>query len=155
MTEQYFDNRRVERFFLTLREENDIFCRVFKDAMPHFDIIRIKNASFYAYHGVASDEQNLGGKFEVDVEIRSDLSAAFESDSLKRTVDYEAVYTFIQKTVTQKKYYLLEALAATIAKGLRDHFTNIQSVKVTIRKPHPPVKGVVDFVEVEVTEPHV
>ena len=33
------------------------------------DIIRIINASFYAYHGVATDEQNLGGKFEVDVEI--------------------------------------------------------------------------------------
>ena len=25
------------------------------------DIIRITNAVFYAYHGVASDEQNLGG----------------------------------------------------------------------------------------------
>ena len=53
--------------------------------MSHQDIIRIKNASFYAYHGVATDEQNLGGKFEVDVEIRSDLSAAIEIDSLKRT----------------------------------------------------------------------
>ena len=46
--------------------------------MPDRDIIRIKNASFYAYHGVADDEQNLGGKFEVDVELRSDLSAAME-----------------------------------------------------------------------------
>jgi 7,8-dihydroneopterin aldolase/epimerase/oxygenase len=123
--------------------------------MPQKDIIRIRNASFYAYHGVASDEQNLGGKFEVDVEIHCDLSAAFATDSLKRTVDYETVYAFIQKTVTQKKYYLLETLAATIAKGLLREFSAIDSVKVTIRKPHPPVKGVVDYVEVEVTEPHV
>ncbi|MBI1806347.1 MAG: dihydroneopterin aldolase [Ignavibacteria bacterium] len=115
-------------------------------------IIRIKNASFYAYHGVATDEQNLGGKFEVDVEIRSDLSAAIESDSLKQTVDYEAVYSFIQKTVTRKKYYLLEALANTIAQGLLQEFNGIQSLTVTVRKPHPPVKGVVDYVEVVVTE---
>ena len=114
-------------------------------------IIRIKNASFYAYHGVASDEQNLGGNFEVDVDIRSDLSAAFDSDNLKRTIDYEAVYRFIQKTITAKKYYLLEALAHAIGRGILDEFQPVQSLVVRVRKPHPPVKGVVDYVEVEVS----
>jgi 7,8-dihydroneopterin aldolase/epimerase/oxygenase len=123
--------------------------------MPQHDIIRIKNASFYAYHGVDRDEQNLGGKFEVDVEIRCDLSGAFSTDNLKRTVNYEAVYTLIQETVTEKKYFLLEALADTIARGLLRKFPVIQSVTVTLRKPHPPVKGVIDYVEVEVTEPRV
>jgi len=116
------------------------------------DFIRIHNASFYAYHGVASDEQNLGGKFEVDVELRSDLSAAAERDSLKRTVDYEAVYTFVQETVTCKKYYLLESLAKTIASGILREFPTVDAVQVRVRKPHPPVKGVVDHVEVEVSE---
>lgn len=120
--------------------------------MPGQDIIRIKNASFYAYHGVASDEQNLGGKFEIDLEIRSDLSAAMESDNLKQTVDYEAIYSFVQKTVTQKKYYLLEALGNTIARGLLREFNHIDAVTVTVRKPHPPVKGVVDYVEIQITE---
>lgn len=116
------------------------------------DFIRIHNASFYAYHGVASDEQNLGGKFEVDVELRSDLSAAADKDSLKRTVDYEAVYTFIQETVTRKKYYLLESLAKTLARGILRKFSTVEAVRVRVRKPHPPVKGVVDHVEVEVSE---
>ena len=120
--------------------------------MPHKDIIRIKNASFYAYHGVVSEEQNLGGRFEVDIEIHSDLSQALESDKLNKTVDYEAVYAFIKNTITLKKYYLLEAVAHAIAKGLLNQFQNIEYVKVTVRKPHPPVKGVVDFVEVELTE---
>lgn len=120
--------------------------------MPSPDIIRIKNAIFYAYHGVARDEQNLGGKFEVDLELRGDLSAARASDSLKRTIDYEAVYAFILKTVTEKKFYLLEALANTIAEGLLKEFPAINSLTVRVRKPHPPVKGVVDCVEVEVTE---
>ncbi len=119
------------------------------------DIIRIKNAIFYAYHGVARDEQNLGGKFEIDTEIRSDLSAAIASDNVKRTVDYEAVYGFILRTVTQKKYYLLEALANTIAAGLLAEFPAIASVVVRVRKPHPPVKGVVDYVEVEISKERV
>ena len=35
-------------------------------------IIRIHNAVFYAYHGVLTDEQNLGGKFDVDVDLHCD-----------------------------------------------------------------------------------
>jgi len=116
------------------------------------DCIRIRNAVFYAYHGVASDEQNLGGHFEIDVDLRADLSAALESDDLRRTVDYEAVYAMIHKTVTAKKYYLLEALANTIAKGIMRAWPVVDSVTVRVRKPHPPVKGVVDHVEVEITE---
>ena len=114
--------------------------------------IRIKNASFYAYHGVATDEQNLGGKFEVDVDIQCHFDDAVAHDSLKRTVDYEAVYAFLQNIVTSKKYYLLETLSAAIARGLLQKFEAIEKVTVTVRKPHPPVKGVVDFVEAEVSE---
>lgn len=116
------------------------------------DVIRINNASFYAYHGVASDEQNLGGKFEIDVEIRSDLSAAMESDDLHRTVDYEMVYSYIKTIVTSKKYFLLEALANSIAGGLLKEYPQVRAITVRVRKPHPPVKGVIDYVEVEVTK---
>jgi dihydroneopterin aldolase len=120
----------------------------------NYDIIRIKNASFYAYHGVATDEQNLGGKFEVDVELIGDFQGASNTDTLRNTIDYETVYTFIQSTVTQRKYYLLETLARTIAKGIQEQFPSVMKVNVKVRKPHPPVKGVIDYVEVEVTEPH-
>ncbi|MBM2846285.1 MAG: dihydroneopterin aldolase [Bacteroidetes bacterium] len=120
--------------------------------MTELNHIRIKNAVFYAYHGALADEQNLGGKFEIDVDMYCDLSAAVESDSLKRTVDYEKVYSFIQSLALAKKYHLLEALANTIGKGLLREFFNIEVVTVRIRKPHPPVKGVVDHVEVEITQ---
>jgi dihydroneopterin aldolase len=119
--------------------------------MTELNIIRIKNAVFYAYHGVMADEQSLGGKFEVDVDLRCDLSAAAESDKLHRTVDYEAVYAVVQTIVLAKKYLLLEALGGTITKGVLREFPNVAEVTVRIRKPHPPVKGVVDYVEVEIT----
>ncbi len=116
------------------------------------NVIRMKNAAFYAYHGAFEDEQNLGGKFEFDVDLYCDLSAAAESDSLAKTVDYEKVYAFIRQTVLQKKYYLLEALANTIGKGLITEFNALQRVVVRVRKPHPPVKGVIDYVEVEISQ---
>lgn len=119
--------------------------------MIEYDVIRVKNAVFYAYHGAMEDEQNLGGKFECDVEMRCDFAAAVQTDSLTMTVDYEKVYSFIQNSVLEKKYYLLETLADAIARGLLRAFPIIESVMVRLRKPHPPVKGVVDYVEVEVT----
>jgi len=119
--------------------------------MIDLNVIRIRNAVFYAYHGAVGDEQNLGGKFEVDVDMYCDFSAAAESDSLKKAVDYEKVYAFLQTTLHARKYYLLEALAATLARGILREFFNIERVTVRIRKPHPPVKGVVDHVEVDYT----
>lgn len=120
--------------------------------MKELNLIRMKNAVFYAYHGAFEDEQNLGGKFEFDVDMYCDLSAAAEHDSLKETVDYEKVYSFIRHTVLQKKYYLLEALANTIGKGLLQEFDAVQRVVIRVRKPHPPVKGVIDYVEVEISQ---
>ena len=55
-------------------------------------------------------------------------------------------------TSRRRKYYLLESLAHAIGRGLIREFYNIETVTVRIRKPHPPVKGVIDFVEVEITQ---
>jgi dihydroneopterin aldolase len=119
--------------------------------MSERGLIRIRNAVFYAYHGVKADEQNLGGKFEIDAELELDMAAAAETDSLKHTVDYERVYEVIQQVITARKYYLLEALAGQIAKALMREFHLIDTLMVRVRKPHPPVKGVVEHIEVEIT----
>lgn len=115
-----------------------------------YDNLKIKNAVFYAYHGVATDEQNLGGKFEVDAELNYDFSGAIASDNLKDTVNYETVYAVIHQVVTAKRYYLIETLANAIADGIMNSFSLVESVRVCVRKPHPPIKGVVDYIEVEI-----
>ena len=115
------------------------------------DIIRLHNAVFYAYHGVLSDEQNLGGKFEVDVDLHCDLSRGGKTDSLRQTINYERVYDDVKQLVLGKKYFLIEALAETIADGLLKNYRKVQKVVVRVRKPSAPVKGVIDHVEVELT----
>jgi len=120
--------------------------------MTDLHIIRIKNAVFYAYHGAVEEEQNLGGKFEVDVDMQCDLLPAAETDSLRKTVNYENVYACISNVIHSKKNYLIETLAHTIARAIIRDFFNVEMVTVRVRKPHPPVKGVVDYVEVEMTE---
>ena len=120
--------------------------------MADLNIIRIKNAAFYAYHGAGEEEQNLGGKFEIDIDLYCDLLPAAEADSLKKTVDYEKVYAYVSNIIHSRKNYLIETLAHTIAQGVIKEFFNVEMVTIRVRKPHPPVKGVVDYVEVEMTE---
>ena len=115
-------------------------------------IIRLHNAVFYAYHGVLMDEQNLGGKFEVDVDLHCNLSRGSKSDNLSDTVNYERVYDCIRIMVLEKKHLLLESLASSIGKGILKNFPKVHSVTVRVRKPGAPVKGVIDYVEVELTE---
>ena len=114
------------------------------------NVIRIKNATFYGYHGVSNEEQNVGGKFEADIDIFTDFSEAAKDDDLSKTVDYYKVYSFLNQYTVKQKYYLIESLAVEIADELLKRFERISKVAVRVRKNNPPLGGVVDFVEAEV-----
>ncbi len=114
------------------------------------NIIRIKGATFYGYHGVRSEEQSVGGKFEADVDIYTDFSAAAKEDNLKETINYQKVYAFMYDLALEQKYYLIESLATKIADELLKRYRGIDKVAIRVRKNNPPMGGVVDCVEVEV-----
>ena len=111
-------------------------------------IIRLKNMLFYGYHGVKESEKELGGKFEVDLELSTSLKKPGLSDDLHDTVDYEAVYKMVNNCVESKRYFLLEALAEDISQSVIKKY-NIDAVIIRVRKPNAPVSGVIDTVEVE------
>ncbi len=113
------------------------------------DVIRLKNMVFYGYHGVSDSEKSLGGKFEVDLDLFKDLKKAGQSDNLRDTLNYEKIYKTVQNCTKRNKYFLIETLAERIADSiLRKYKTD--KVVVRVRKPHAPVKGVLDTVEVEI-----
>ena len=112
------------------------------------DVIRLKNMMFYGYHGISESEKSLGGKFEVDIDLYRDLKKAGESDNLKDTLDYEKIYKTVSNCTKQNKFYLIEKLAERIAKSVLQKF-KVEKLVVRVRKPHAPVKGVLDTVEVE------
>ena len=116
------------------------------------NIIRIKKATFYGYHGVRSEEQSVGGKFEADVDMYTDFSEASSKDKLDKTIDYHEVYSFLYHLALEQKYYLIESLATKIADELLKKFERIIKIAVRVRKNNPPLGGVVDCVEVEVVK---
>ena len=106
--------------------------------------IRLKNMQFYGFHGVNESEKHLGGRFEVDVEMQLSLTKSCNSDELHDTINYAQIYKTVNTCVKKD----IEALANSIAKGILINFP-INSILVRVRKPHAPVKGVLDTVEVE------
>lgn len=111
--------------------------------------IRLNQMLFYGYHGADESEQLRGGTFEVDLELVTTVRNAALSDHLEDTIDYADVYSVVHDSLTQRKHYLLESLAEEIADTIMAEFP-INTVKVNVRKPHAPVKGVIGSVEVEI-----
>lgn len=112
------------------------------------DVIRLKNMVFYGYHGVSESEKSLGGKFEVDLDLYLPLKKPGQTDDLHDTLDYEAIYRTVDDCTKNHKFYLIEALAETIARTvITEH--NVKHLLIRVRKPHASVKGVLDTVEVE------
>ena len=113
------------------------------------DRITLSNMAFFAYHGTAPSEKEGGQRFFVDVDMYLDLRSAALADDLARTVDYEGVYHLIKENCESKRFYLIEALAEHVARAILEGF-QVDRVVVRVRKPSVPVRGILDFTEVEV-----
>ncbi|MCW8797595.1 MAG: dihydroneopterin aldolase [Prosthecochloris sp.] len=111
--------------------------------------IRLINVTFYAHHGVHREEHFIGAKYEVDAELRCNFTRAAEEDDISQTIDYGIVYEKIRNVLTQKKYYLIEAVAYTIAEELLGDLSMLDSATIKVRKRNPPIGGVCDYAEAE------
>ena len=105
---------------------------------------------FFGYHGAMREEQEIGGRIEVDIDLLGDFRHASESDNLSEAVDYQKAYDSIKPIVEGEKYHLIEALAEAVANKILGEF-DISKVNVRLRKRNVPIGGVIDFVEGELS----
>ena len=112
------------------------------------DVLRLKNMAFYAYHGLLPEEEKLGQRFEVDVEIFGDFRG-YSAEAKQEAINYPDVYAMVEEVVTRERFGLVEALADRIATVLQARH-GFERLIVRVRKPHPPVSGHFDGIEVEV-----
>ncbi len=111
--------------------------------------IAIDGAGFFAYHGFYPQEQLLGAKFIVDVEVAFESAADMKQDNISDTVNYEEIYHVVSAQMKHTRK-LIEAVAQSIAEDLKAKYPYINSVKVTLKKMHPPLPGKVDYTAVTV-----
>ena len=123
-------------------------CRHFGSAR---DTISLTGMSFHGRHGVFDEERALGQRFEVDVSMRADVSAAAQTDDVEKTVAYQEVYSLVKSHVEGRPKALLESLCVNVARDILSSHTRVDEVTVTLRKPSVPIAGILAHASVEVS----
>ena len=115
------------------------------------DKIFIRGLSLHAHHGVLPYEGKVGQSFTIDLMLEIDLSTAARTDKVADTVSYDQVVAVASAVFTSQKFKLIEAAAGKIAEAVLAKFSRVQSVEVTIHKPHAPIAATFSDVGVTLT----
>lgn len=110
----------------------------------------LEGMEFFAYHGCFHEEQIIGTRFEVELELDVDTSPAEISDHLEDTVNYQSVYSLVRHEMEQKSQ-LIEHVARRILDAVKGTFPQITFVRVRISKTNPPLGGKVKQVSCVLT----
>ena len=106
------------------------------------DKIILTGMVFFGYHGVTDEEQRLGQRFIVDVEMEADTRTAGRRDDITQAVNYAAVYAAARDIVEGESRRLIEAVAEGIAERVLEE-QEVRGVRVRVTKPSPPIPGAV------------
>ena len=103
--------------------------------------IIIEEMEFYAFHGHYQEEQIVGNRFLVDLEMEADLREAANSDNLSDAVNYQRAYQIIKNEMRRTKSNLLENIGKRILDALFAKMEGIKKATIRIRKLNPPMGG--------------
>lgn len=113
------------------------------------DKIDIKGLKVFAYHGVLEEEKTIGQDFYIDACMYFDSIIAGKNDNVRSTINYAEVCTFIYNTVKKNRWNLIETVAENLAIVLMNRYSLINSIKITVNKPHAPIKK--EFENISIT----
>ena len=113
------------------------------------DIIFISQIEFYAYHGASDEEQYVGHRYAVDVELHFDTRLAGQSDNLTDTVNYSKVAKRLVASASARQFRLLERLAQYLIEIIFEEFP-VDAVRLRVKKIRPPMNVIAEAVGVEI-----
>ena len=113
--------------------------------------IIIEEMEFYAFHGHYQEEQIVGNRFLLDLEMEADLAAPANSDNLKDAVNYQLAYKIIKHEMRRTKSKLLENIGKRILDALFTEMEGLEKATIRIRKLNPPMGGPIKSVGIKMT----
>lgn len=114
--------------------------------------LTIAKAAYYSYHGVKPEEQKLGGKYEVDLDLWYDATNAIINDDVKFALNYEEALFCVSEVISGvESYHLIETICNEILNMLMESFPLLEKATVCVRKLNAPLRRIVSYVEAEQT----
>src|SRR5699024_12653948 len=89
-------------------------------------------------------------RFQVDLELFSDLQKAGQTDDMTDSIHYGQAYERVQRIVEGKAKKLIEFVAEDIAMDLLQAFAGLEACSVRLFKPDARIPGKLDYVAVEI-----
>lgn len=111
------------------------------------DSITLKGMRFHTLVGLLPHEGKFPQPLELDVTAQISLRGVGEADSPKMRLDYRRLHSVVADTVGTSHHKLLEGLCERIARAVLE-LDGVDGVRVAARKPHAPIAGPLDYVEV-------
>lgn len=111
--------------------------------------IIINDMEFFACHGHYPEEKTAGTKFIINVILIADTKAAELSDNIDDALNYQIAYVLIKETIEKSTYNLIEFLGNKIISQLFDSFSNLDKVKLEIKKINPAMGGQIKSVGIK------
>lgn len=115
------------------------------------DRMQLHRIELFGRHGVFEEEQRLGQRWIVDLDLQIDLRTAGESDQLEHSINYAEIYNTVKQIVEEESYQLVEALTERIAAVLLEQYALISEATVRVTKPNPPFDIHFQGVTIEMT----
>nr|WP_202405376.1 2-amino-4-hydroxy-6-hydroxymethyldihydropteridine diphosphokinase [Saccharibacter sp. 17.LH.SD] len=112
--------------------------------------VRVRDLCLFGYHGVLPEENRLGQRFIVSLEVAADLTAAMEGDNYEHAVCYGQLSDVAHEIVTGPAIALIETVADRIARTILERFPKVEEVRVEVRKPSVPLPYAVSETSAEV-----
>lgn len=113
--------------------------------------IIIKNFRIFAHHGVHQKEKINGQNFYIDAEITTSKTLGYLTDKIEDTLSYSVVMRKIKEVFTNKSYNLLEKCAEVLCDSLLKKYSEINEIKLTLKKPEAPINEDFEYVGIEIT----
>lgn len=99
------------------------------------DAIIIEGLKVEAVVGCFDWERQIIQPLMLDLDIKTSLEAASNSDALADTLNYAEICEISAKTIQHAQPELIEHAAKLVLNELFTTFAAIESIKITIRKP--------------------
>ena len=114
------------------------------------DKIIIKDLEVFSFHGAMKEENILGQKFLISVELFLDTYIASVVDDLSKSINYAEVCNFIKDFMLNNTFKLIETVANRLAEKLLMKYVELDAIKIRIKKPWAPILLSIKYVAVEI-----
>jgi dihydroneopterin aldolase len=99
--------------------------------------IELQQLRFHAFHGLYAGEEKTGSPYEVNVRVIYEEGSR-SLDNLENTVNYVEVFNIVKQRMLQPAP-LLETVAEHIIRDIKERFSFVREVEVSLFKLEPPV----------------